>query len=89
MALGASRSSILADTIRDGMVLVVTGVIVGTIAAFSLRRVFQALLYEVSLTDLATVVPVIVLLVSAGLLACYLPARRASRVDPIVALRME
>jgi predicted permease len=89
LALGASRSSILADTIRDGMVLVAAGVVVGTIAAFSLRRVSQALLYEVSLTDLATVVPVIVLLVSAGLLACYLPARRASRVDPIVALRTE
>jgi putative ABC transport system permease protein len=89
LALGASRSSILADTITDGMVLVVTGVFVGTIATFSVRRVFQALLYQVSLTDLATVVPVIVLLVSAGLLACYLPARRASHVDPIVALRAE
>jgi putative ABC transport system permease protein len=89
LALGASRGSVLARTLSEGMGLVTAGIAVGVLLAIPLKSVLAGLLYDVSPTDVATLAPVIALLLAAGVSACYFPARRASRIDPIVALRSE
>jgi putative ABC transport system permease protein len=86
MALGAQRSHVLALVIRQGMTLAVIGVIVGLAGAFALTRVIGNLLYEVTATDPATFVWIPILLAVVSFFACYLPARRAARLDPIKAL---
>jgi putative ABC transport system permease protein len=89
IVLGAGRQNVLRLVVGQGMKLVAVGVALGLVAAVALMRLMKSLLFEVSATDPWTFVIVVLLLMSAAALACYLPARRASRVDPIVALRCE
>ncbi len=86
MALGAQKSDVIGLIIRQGMTLTVIGVIVGVAGAFALTRVIGNLLYGVTATDPATFVAIPLLLLFVALLACYLPARRAARLDPTRAL---
>ena len=89
VALGASPRSVLALVVRQGMLLALGGVVVGIAGAALLTRVMSAVLYEVRATDPTTFATVIVVLLSAALLASWLPARRAVRVDPVQALRYD
>jgi putative ABC transport system permease protein len=89
MALGAERRSIVRMVVRRGMELTGAGVVFGLMGALALTRVMASLLFGVSATDAVTFAAVPVLLVAVGLVACYLPALRATRVDPVVALREE
>jgi putative ABC transport system permease protein len=87
IAMGGSRNSIMRMVIREGMMLVVIGVVIGVAAAIVLGRGIVALLYGVSPTDPMTIAATAALLLAVALLACYIPARRATMVDPLTALR--
>jgi predicted permease len=87
MALGAGRSEVMKTILRQGMLLTVIGVVIGGVAAFFTTRIMASLLYEVSPTDPVTFASVTLLLGGAALLAAWLPARRATRVDPVVVMR--
>ena len=89
LALGANPREVLALVLRQGLRLVLAGVALGTLASLGLTKLLAALLFETDVRDPLTFAGVPVLLMAVALLACYLPARRASRVDPIVALRYE
>ena len=89
MALGAGQRDVLRLFMGQGMRLVVFGVVIGLGGAFALTRLMSSLLFGVSTTDVATFVVVAVGLTLVGVFACYLPARRATRVDPLIALRYE
>jgi predicted permease len=89
MALGASRGDVLRLVVMQGLRLTVMGVAFGLIASLALTRLITSLLYDVSPTDIVTFTAVPVVLAAAALVASYLPALRATRIDPMVALRYE
>ena len=89
IALGADRGDVLRMVIAQGLKLAISGVLVGVLSSLALGRILSGFLYGVSPTDPMTIVGVAVLLTLVTLLASYLPARRATRVDPMVALRYE
>jgi len=89
VALGASSREVLAMILGQGMRTILIGVAIGLVGALALTRSVQSLLFGVTPTDPLTFAAVILLLIGAALLACYIPARRATKVDPMVALRYE
>ncbi|HEV2666101.1 MAG TPA: ABC transporter permease, partial [Blastocatellia bacterium] len=89
MALGARPLDVLLMVVRQGMTLTLVGVLIGLAAALGLTRVLKEFLFGLSATDPLTFMLIAALLMSVAFLACYLPARRATRVDPLVALRYE
>jgi hypothetical protein len=89
MALGAQRFDVLNLVVGQGMRLVLTGVFIGLLGSFALTRVLTSVLFKVEPTDPLTFVTVTLSLCVVALLACYIPARRATRIDPMVALRKD
>ena len=89
MALGAQYIDMFRWAIRQGMLPVVTGMTIGLGASVALTQLMKSLLFEVSATDPLTFAGVSLLLFSVALLACYLPARKAAQVDPLIALRRD
>jgi ABC-type antimicrobial peptide transport system permease subunit len=89
MALGAQTADVLRLFVMQGMSLVAVGALIGLLGALALTPVMKGLLFGVSATDPLTFAGVALLLALIALTACYLPARRATKVDPLVALRCE
>ena len=89
MALGAARSNVLRLFVTQGMKLVLAGLAIGLVASFAFTRLMASLLFGVKPTDAVTFITVAVALIFASLPACYLPARRATKIDPLIALRYE
>ena len=89
MALGARRTDVLQMTVKQGLRLVGIGMLVGLVAAFLLTRVMASLLYGISATDPVTFIGISLVLLAVAVLASYLPALRATKVDPIIALRAQ
>ena len=87
MALGASRASVLQLVLGQGLRLVAIGLAIGGVAALLLARSIDALLFEIRPTDASTYVAVAIVLAAVALVACLLPARRASSVDPMIVLK--
>jgi predicted permease len=89
MALGAGKSDVLVMVVRQGLKVVLVGVAIGIAGALVLTRFLASLLFGVRPTDPLTFTAVSLILIAVALLACYIPARRASKIDPMVALRYE
>ena len=89
MALGAQMSDVLKLVLGQGMLLTLIGAAVGVAGAFATTRVMSSLLFGVAPTDLVTFTAVAVVLIAVAFIACYIPARRATKDDPLVALRYE
>src|SRR5438128_7243244 len=89
LALGAQRYDVLRLVVVQGMRFVGAGIVLGLIGVFVSTRLLQSLLFGIGATDLPTMFAVTLILTAVAFLACLLPARRASRVDPMIALRAE
>jgi putative ABC transport system permease protein len=89
VALGASKSSVVGMVLQESLRVIVTGLVLGVAAAVGLTRLLAGLLYEVRPADPATIIGVVLLLLGVGVIAALIPARRAAKVDPMVALRYE
>jgi ABC-type antimicrobial peptide transport system permease subunit len=89
MALGAKQTDVLGFVIREGLTLTLIGLLIGVAVSLALTRLMESLLYGVSATDPLTFVFISLLLALVAVFATYLPARRATRVDPMIALRYE
>ena len=89
MALGASQREVVGLVVRQGMIMIAVGVAMGVVASLALTRVLQSLLFGVTATDAITFTMVALLLSGIALLSCWLPARRAAQIDPMIALRYE
>jgi putative ABC transport system permease protein len=89
VALGAQPSNVLVMVLREGLQLLVFGLLLGWIGALATTRVLRSLLYSTSVTDAVSFGATSITLIAVALLACYIPARRATKVDPMVALRYE
>jgi putative ABC transport system permease protein len=89
MALGAQKRDVLKLVVRKGMALAVIGAAIGLVASLALTRLMRSLLFEVTPTDWLTFVIASIVLLTVALLACYIPARRATKLDPLIALRYE
>jgi putative ABC transport system permease protein len=89
MALGASRNDVVRMVVGHGFILALAGVGFGLAAAFGLTRLMKSLLFGITATDPVTYAGLSLLLVTVAAIACYIPARRATRIDPLVALRYE
>jgi putative ABC transport system permease protein len=89
MALGATRRDIMRLVVGNGMMLTLAGILIGVLASWGLTRVMASLLFGVTATDLPTFVGVSVVLAAVAFIANYIPARKATRVDPVIALRYE
>jgi len=89
MAIGAQRGDVVGMVLRQGMLVTIVGVVIGAGGSFAAKRLLDTILYRVKPGDPITLASVTALLVVVALAACYLPARRATRVDPLVALREE
>jgi putative ABC transport system permease protein len=89
MALGAQSSNVLGMILRQGIVLAGWGLLIGLLISFGLTRFLKSLLFQISAFDPVTYASVSLLLLGISLIACYFPARRATTVDPLVALRYE
>jgi putative ABC transport system permease protein len=89
MALGAQRRDVMKFVVTQGMKPALLGIVIGMAASFGLTRLMRSLLFGVSATDPLTFAVIALLLALVAILACWLPARRATKVDPMVALRYE
>jgi ABC-type antimicrobial peptide transport system permease subunit len=89
MALGAQRGGVLRLVVGQGIVLAITGAMVGIAVALGVTRYLKSMLYDIHANDPATIAGVVILLTLVAVAACHIPARRAMRVDPMVALRYE
>jgi putative ABC transport system permease protein len=89
MALGARTADVMKMVLRDGLKIVIAGIVFGVVAALALTRLLAGLVFGVSMSDPLIFILVVLLMAAVALLACYIPARRATKVDPMVALRYE
>jgi putative ABC transport system permease protein len=87
MALGATRSQVLRLVMKEGLTTALLGTAIGFVGAYFVGRAMQGMLFGVSALDLGRFAAVALVLMASALLACYIPARRAATVDPMVALR--
>lgn len=89
MALGAQKHDVLKLVVGHGMTLAVMGTAIGLVASFALTRLLRSLLFEVTPSDWLTFAIASTILLTVALLASYIPARRATKLDPLIALRYE